>query len=268
MAYITSNGARLYYVKEGDAGDPLVFVHGSWTDHRSWDQVAPLLARRFRVIRYDRRGHSQSEAPPGQGSVHEDVADLELLIERVAGPPAHVAANSFGASIALRLAAKRPDIVRTMVVHEPPLLGLLAGDTEGEPLREAAMQGIATVGDLLSRGELQNGARQFVEVALGPGGWDQLPSDVRETLVSNALTFLDELGDPDGLSLDLGALAQVNKTLVSNGDQSPPFFLAIVEKVASALPNAQRITFAGAGHVPHSTHPGEYAEAVLAFAQS
>ncbi len=84
-----------------------MLVHGSWVDHMEWPFIVPLLAPRFRVTIYDRRGHSQSERLPTQGSVHEDVADLAAIIER-AGAPAHVLGNSMGASISLRLAAERP----------------------------------------------------------------------------------------------------------------------------------------------------------------
>ena len=115
------NGVKLYYEESG-SGQPLVLVHGSWTDLRSWDLVVPSLAERFRVVTYDRRGHSRSERPAGQGSVHEDVADLAAVIESLGLAPAHVIGNSFGGSIVLRLAAERPELFRSLSVHEPPLL--------------------------------------------------------------------------------------------------------------------------------------------------
>jgi pimeloyl-ACP methyl ester carboxylesterase len=120
------NGVGLF-VEDFGSGEPLVLVHGSWVDHMEWPFVVPLLAPRFRVTVYDRRGHSQSERPVAQGSIHEDVADLAAIIER-AGAPAHVAGNSMGGSITLRLAAERPDLLRTVAVHEPPLIDLLQDD--------------------------------------------------------------------------------------------------------------------------------------------
>jgi pimeloyl-ACP methyl ester carboxylesterase len=59
----------LYYERAGERGAPLVLVHGSWGDHHNWESVVPSLAQSFRVLTYDRRGHSQSERPPGQGSI-------------------------------------------------------------------------------------------------------------------------------------------------------------------------------------------------------
>jgi len=72
---------------------------------------------------------------PTQGSVHEDVADLAAIIER-AGAPAHVLGNSMGASVSLRLAAARPELLRTLSVHEPPLFDILRDDPKTNPLAE------------------------------------------------------------------------------------------------------------------------------------
>ena len=74
MAITFINGVRLFWEQHGDRGAPVVFVHGSWGDHHNWDAVVPAFARSFRVFTYDRRGHSQSERLPTQGTIEEDVA--------------------------------------------------------------------------------------------------------------------------------------------------------------------------------------------------
>ena len=97
MPTIEVNGTELFYQVEGK-GEPLVLVHGSWGDHFNWQAVAPELARSFRVLTYDRRGHSQSQRP-AEGTRRDDEDDLGALLESLAFAPAHVAGNSFGASI-------------------------------------------------------------------------------------------------------------------------------------------------------------------------
>jgi pimeloyl-ACP methyl ester carboxylesterase len=129
MPTVTVNGVRLFYELTGD-GPPLLLVHGSWVDHASWNLVVPALAQRFPVLTYDRRGHSQSERPPTQGSAEEDIADLAALIEHLGLAPSHVAGNSFGGSLALRLAAQHPEVVRSVAAHEPPFLALLFDDPD------------------------------------------------------------------------------------------------------------------------------------------
>src|SRR5690606_9225804 len=139
------------------------------------------------------RGHSRSERPAGQGSVHEDVADLAALVEHLGLAPAWVAGNSFGASIALRLAVERPELVRGVLGHEPPLFGVLGDD----PVTASALEEVrGRVGDVAARiasGDHAGAAEQFIDtVALGPGAWAELPPRTREILVENAPTFLDE----------------------------------------------------------------------------
>jgi pimeloyl-ACP methyl ester carboxylesterase len=119
-------GVRLFYESAGRGSRTLVLVHGSWSSHRNWHAVVPALAESFRVVAYDRRGHSLSERPSTQGSVLEDVDDLAGLIEQLDLAPAFVAGSSFGATIALRFAGARPDLVRAVIAHEPPLFPWLA----------------------------------------------------------------------------------------------------------------------------------------------
>src|SRR5688572_2877332 len=126
MPRISVNDVELYYEVQG-SGPPLVLVHGSWDRHEVWTQVAERLARRFRVISYDRRGHSRSERPAGARSRVEDEDDLAALIETLAGEPACVAANSFGGLISLTLAARRPELIRALTVHEPPAMSVAGG---------------------------------------------------------------------------------------------------------------------------------------------
>jgi pimeloyl-ACP methyl ester carboxylesterase len=262
---IKVNGTELFYQVEGK-GEPLVLVHGSWGDHFNWQLVVPELARSFRVLTYDRRGHSQSQRP-AEGTRRDDEDDLGALLESLAFGPAHVAGNSFGASIALGLATRRPELFRTLVVHEPPLLAIAAEDPAIAPVRAEFQTKIVAVIKRLEGGDIPGGARQFVEeVALGAGAWDQLPPQVRETFVTNALTWLDEQKDPDWTNLALSALSGFpSPVLLSEGDQSLPWFPAINRRLSRTLKNSKRHVFAGAGHVPHMTHPQDYVKTVTDF---
>jgi pimeloyl-ACP methyl ester carboxylesterase len=267
--HVRANRTTLYAELAGD-GMPVVFVHGSWGDHHNWDLVVPEIAASYRPVTYDRRGHSQSDRPTGPGSVHEDVADLAALIEALHLAPVHLVGTSFGAIISLHLAAERPALIRSLFVHEPPLVGLLAGDVDRQPIVEAFRERAGGVHKRLHGGDMAGGARQFVEdVALGPGAWDQLPSTVQQTFINNAPTWLDEMSEPDDLDFDLSMLTGFDRpTLLSHGGQSPPMFEPIVERVAKAIPAAYRHTFVDAGHVPHMSHPADYVDALLTFITS
>jgi pimeloyl-ACP methyl ester carboxylesterase len=267
MAYVHVNGVNLFYEITGE-GHPLVLVHGSWADGSiSWLPVVQGLAESTQVVTFDRRGHSQSERPPGQGSRRQDEDDLAALIETLGLAPTNVAGNSFGASITLGLAARRPELLRAVIAHEPPLASLLAGDPELLPLLEEFQTKNEAVAGLLKRGEIEEGAKQFAEeIAIGPGSWELFPAEVQRTFIGNAPTYLDEVEDPAGADIDLQALSGYNgPALLTEGDQSLPWLRKIVEKLAEALPQAQRATYKGAGHLPQWTHPDDFIASLIQF---
>ena len=235
-------------------------------DH-NWDLVVPRLAESFRVLTYDRRGHSESERLPEQGSVREDVADLAALIGHLGLGPAWVAGNSFGASIALRLVGERSDLLRGVIAHEPPLFALLANNPSTAPMLDEVGRRIGAVVERIASGDDAGAAEQFVEtVALGPGSWDRLSPDLQQTFITNAPTFLDEAHDPAQLAFDLAWIRAFHRpSLFTTGDQSPPTFALVVEKLAEVLPNASVVTFPGAGHIPHLTHADAYVNAITTF---
>jgi pimeloyl-ACP methyl ester carboxylesterase len=269
MAHALVNGVRLHCELEGNSGPVLVLVHGSWDSLHDWDAIVPALAKSFRVLRYDRRGHSQSERPAGQGSVHEDVADLAALIGHFGFAPAWVVGNSFGASISLRLAATHPELLRGLIAHEPPLFSLLADDPVIAPLLADVQRKIDAVAERIANDDPAGATEQFVEtVALGPGTWQKIPPEGQDIMIRNAPTFLDESRDPAQLAFDLAWLRDFRKpTLLTMGDRSPPFFAPVVRRIAGVLAQAKLVTMAGAGHAPHVSHPDAYVDEVRTFIQ-
>jgi pimeloyl-ACP methyl ester carboxylesterase len=265
MPYVSANDVELYYELTG-TGDPLVLVHGGWSDHANWQTVAPALAQSFLVVAYDRRGHGQSQRGD-QGTRRDQEDDLAGVIESLGRGPAHVAGTSLGASIALGLAARRPELVRSVIAHEPPLISVVAGDPGVQPLLAEVHAAIEAVVARLASGDIEGGARLFVEeVALGPGAWEQLPEPLRATMIDSAPAFAAEQRDPTWPSIDLPALGRVERpVLLTQGDQSPSWFLEIVAKLAEEMDRAEVHTYSGAGHAPHISHPADYLAGVTAF---
>ena len=255
------NGVRLYYELHG-SGEPLALVHGSWGDATGWEFVMPSLAESFHVLSFDRRGHSRSERPDTAGSVDQDGDDLAALLETLDLAPAHVMTNSYGGNIALRLAARRPDLFRSLSCHEPPLWNLIAGDPETQAMLEQGAKSLEAVGRRIAEGDHEGAARQFVEeVAFGPGTWDnELPPEVRAIFTENAPTFLDELQDPEQLRIDEELLTRLELPVrLTEGSESPPAFRRVIERLMQLIPGATRETIDGAAHLPHLTTPDVYA---------
>ena len=256
------NGVRLYYELHGD-GAPLALVHGSWVDGTAWRFVVPGLAESFRVLVYDRRGHSRSERPESQGSVDEDGDDLAALLKALGLAPAHIVTSSFGGTIALRLATGSPEVFRSLSCHEPPLWGLLEDDPESQELLQQGARSLEAIGRRIAEGDYEGAARQFVEqVALGPGAWENvLPPEGRAIFVQNAPTFLDEFQDLDVLKIGEDALSRLEIPVrLTDGSESTPVFRRAIDRLAELIPRVTRETIEGAAHVPHLTTPERYVE--------
>lgn len=266
MPTIHVNDVELHYEAQGE-GPPLVLVHGGWSSLHNWDTVAPALAESFRVVRYDRRGHGQSSRPTDQGSRQDQENDLAAMIEALDRGPAHVVGTSFGASIAIGLASRRPKVVASVIAHEPPLMSLVADDPKVQAVLSEVQVSIQSVLGRLARGEREEAARQFVEeIALGPGAWEQLPEPLRQTMIDSGTAFAAEQRDPHWADVDPRDLAGIELPVsLTQGDQSPPWFAGIMTGLATAMDHADLLTFRGAGHAPHLTHPNAYVAAVRGF---
>lgn len=126
MGTLDVPGATLHYEVRG-SGPVLLLICGGIYDAAGYAGLADLLAGRYTVVTYDRRGNSRSplDGPPERQRVETHADDASRLLAEVADGPAFVFGNSSGAQIGLELAARHPEQVRALVAHEPPLLTLL-----------------------------------------------------------------------------------------------------------------------------------------------
>jgi pimeloyl-ACP methyl ester carboxylesterase len=251
-----------FHVEESGSGEPLVLVHGAFGSTVRWSLIVDDLAESFHVVNYDRRGHGNSSGGVVPPTRVEQEDDLAGLIERLGLGPVHLVGSSFGGAMALSLAARRSDLVRTVAVHEPPLVGFAAPD----PLIDRVLDDVADVSAMIDRGALEAACREFVErIALGAGAWELLPTEVREAMVRHAYSWAGEMRDPDAWTADLDGIEQV-PVLLTSGDRSPAWFGPIMTGLRAALPDAIALTMLGAGHTPHVTHPAEYVDLLTHFA--
>jgi pimeloyl-ACP methyl ester carboxylesterase len=258
------NSVELAFEESGSSGDPLVLVHGSWVDHHIWSLVAPRLAESFRVLQYDRRGYGGSERGLGPYGIQQDVEDLAALLESRDHFPAHVVGTSLGGSVALRLAVSRPELLRGVVVHEPPLFGLLDPGSEDVRAFRAASDDVAA---RVGAGDVEAAARRFVELLeSSPGGWERLSPESQVGLARNAVRWLDEYSGSGMFDIDRAELRAFDPpVLVTSGSLSPPVYARIADRLSDTLPNAVRRRLEGTGHVPQATDPGLYASALFDF---
>lgn len=96
----------------------LVFSNSLGTDFRIWDRVEALLRDRYRILRYDKRGHGLSDAPASAWGMQDNVHDLAALMDHLGLKSAAVCGLSVGGLIAQGLAAERPDLVRLLILSD------------------------------------------------------------------------------------------------------------------------------------------------------
>jgi pimeloyl-ACP methyl ester carboxylesterase len=124
-------GATLYYEVQG-SGPVLVMIPGGPADAGIFAGVARYLADRYTVVAYDPRGNSRStfDGTPQEQDLDVHGDDAARLIQALGGEAAYVLGSSGGAQIGLNLAARHPELVRTLVAHEPPCLKLLPDSSD------------------------------------------------------------------------------------------------------------------------------------------
>jgi pimeloyl-ACP methyl ester carboxylesterase len=115
--FVTVGGLRLRYRDWGGDGPPLLALHGAAAHAHWWDPVAPLLARRLRVLALDWRGHGRSEWPRPPAYRSEDfAADVLGVIERLGLAKVVLAGHSMGGHAALAFAAWHPAALGRLIV--------------------------------------------------------------------------------------------------------------------------------------------------------
>ncbi|KCV81946.1 3-oxoadipate enol-lactonase [Actibacterium atlanticum] len=115
MKTLNLNGVRIAYSDVG-TGAPVVFANALGTDMRVWDPVLDHLPKGLRIVRYDMRGHGQSDCPPGPYAMGTLVRDAEALLDALNIRDCVFVGLSLGGMVAQGLAVKRLDQVRAMVL--------------------------------------------------------------------------------------------------------------------------------------------------------
>lgn len=228
----------LHVTASGPAEGPLVvLVHGTMDRSASFAHLTRRL-RDLRCVRYDRRGYGRSRAA-GPGTIHDHADDLEAVLD---GRPAVVVGHSFGGAVALVVAARRPDLVRGLLVYEAALSWL-----EWWPGNSAGATALAA-----DAGDPGDAAEAFLRRMIG-GRWDELPARTRADRRAEGPALLLELRSlREGPPCELSSV--VAPTIVVRGSRSPAHLRDGAAHLAEALPNAELFECDGAGHGGHQSH--------------
>lgn len=259
MAMVDVGDAALYYEVSG-SGPAMVFVHGMCGDADVWAGQAGRFSDRFTCVRYDRRGHSRS----GRGAVPVTVArhadDAAGLIDALGLAPCLLVASSSGAVVAVDLAIRHGQLVRGIVLSEPPLSGL---DPAAWRSAGADLDGIAK---LAATVDGQSVAVDAFFTLMCPGLWANLDEAGRDRYRANAGIGFTDLRSPP-LQVTPADLAAITvPVLVLTGEASHPALRSVAHRLAAALPDARLVDIPNCGHVTYAEQPADFAHAVSIFA--
>jgi non-heme chloroperoxidase len=274
------NGTRLEVIEEG-TGEPVVFVHGSASDYRTWKSQLEDLGSRYRAIAYSRRYHWPNDAIPRDAdySMDEHVDDLQALLRSLDAGAVHLVGHSYGAFVALLLAMREPQRVRTLVLAEPPAITLFVSNKPrpaeilsllvSRPRAAIAIMrfGVRGVGPATAaarRGDMDAAMRIFGTAVLGPDFYRRLSSSRLEQIGANTIKaeFLGSGFAP--LRDELVRRLQVPTLLVS-GEHSPGLFHRLLDRLEELLPHPQRVEVRGASHIMHEDNVTDYNAALRSF---
>lgn len=257
MAFVRVNGVVLHYEDRGGRDRPaLVFSNSLGTDFRIWDAVVGLLGDRWRIVRYDKRGHGLSEATPAPYRVDDHVADLEALLSHLGVGSCALVGLSVGGVIAQGLAAARPDLVKALVLMDTAAK-IGTDELWNARIEAVGKGGIASLADAIMQ-------RWFTPSYRSPDN----PDFVGYTAMLTRTT-------PDGYAGTCAALRDADLTastralalpvLAIAGDQDGATPPELVRATADLIRGSQFRIIADAGHLPCIEQPAAVSNLIANF---
>ena len=252
-------GRQLHYVDQGEEGQSpvIIFIHGGLDDYRCWQYQVDSFSKKYHSISYSRRFAYPNKwiGNVAQDNTIEDNAkDLVELIKKLDLAPAHLVGASYGAFIALYCVSKNPDLAKTMVLNEPPIMQFLARS----PIKEDVelLQRFRT--RVLSPTQNASRVRDFrkaAQVAIDgimeiENYFGHLPEEGKQFLIDNAKSLESELESTISTSYTMEDVKQVTTipTLLVKGELSPKYFLRIVDILSDNMPNSEQIVIPNVSH--------------------
>ena len=261
---ISVNGAELSYTDSGQ-GPTLLLVHGAGQDSRAWSPSLEDLARDHRVIAYDRRGYGGSSGAPLVGGWRQHGDDAAEIIAKLGSAPIVVAGWSGGGDVALHLGAEHPDLVRSLVLAETPLVRLFA--VPGPVVWKFLWKFLLIRVQRLLRGDraAAEAFARWVTSENGSNTYDRpdYPQERRDMLLRNVPGLWADFslrGRPDHSDALLHRVRS-RVTLVV-GDMGQPLFRRSAEAFAERLPDATITTITGSNHAFTFHQPERFAKAI------
>jgi pimeloyl-ACP methyl ester carboxylesterase len=266
MHTLRVNGYDMAYLELGK-GHPLVCVHGTLGDFRTWSAVMGPLSKKHRVISVSLR-HFFPEHWDGAGDDYkmaQHVADVIAFIEQIEPKPVDLMGHSRGGHIAFRLAQQRPDLLRRLVLAEPggDLDATLEPAGPAKPASPAAR--ILTSIGRIKAGDIDGALQNFFEGIEGDGSWARLPAAAKQQLRDNVFTLPGQVGENRKPFCEADAMAILTPTLFIGGEKTKGSLPLVLRALSAKVASARVAMIEGASHWMFEQAPQRYAEIVTEF---
>ncbi len=251
--FVEVNGQKLHYRQWSEEGPPLVLLHGVTSSSTSWDHIAPEFASRYRVMALDLRGHGQS-SKPARGYTWADhyAADVVAFVKGHLEQPAFLVGHSLGAMVTVPVAVGAPDMVRAIVLEDPPAFPSVDRRERFQPtLQLKRMPYQQRLQELLAMGLSR-------EVAV-------YRADNLEAMSEQVLVELMEGNTAYQADAWFPRVSCPALVILGNPDRGGVVRLADRPRLARLLKGARIVEWADVGHGVHSEQPQRFVSEVMAF---
>jgi pimeloyl-ACP methyl ester carboxylesterase len=252
--------SELPYEERG-SGEPVLLVPGTGFGSASWGQFGEQLARRRRVIAYERRGFT-STAREEADDVRVHAEDARSILDRAGAMPADVVGWSGGGLAALALAVEHPEAVRSLLLIEPSVHGTRA-------ITASAIW--MTIRAQLAK--LRGGQRAATDLAyrwtftyrgLRRNAWEEMPAEWRDGVLDHTDAVAAEQSHE--VSTRYPSADQLRgldlPVTIAVGERGQPYFQRIARRLARLLPRVEVRSVPEASHAVHLDSPDEVAALV------
>ena len=260
-------GTGLHYVEAGQ-GEPMVLLHGGMGDCWSWGPQIEAFASRFRVVSYSRRynyPNSNTPSEPNHSCRHE-AQDLGAFLHELRCGPAHLVGTSYGALTALTYAVDKPGEVLSLVLAEPPMMSWVRAAPDGALVCDAFTREVWEVAaSAFAQGCTRHAMRHLYDGMRGQGTFDTLHNAQVEAVLRNARAMEMLLRSTEPFpDVPWPAVVRLRlPVLLISGERTVPLHRLAHAALVRALPQAQQMVIAGAGHAAASENPDAFNAAVL-----
>lgn len=259
------NGTDLAYIDRGQ-GSPVVFIHDSLGDYRSFAREFNSLARNHHVIAYSRRYHfpNHSTGKESDYSYEQNAKDLADFIRALNLGPVALVGHGYGATIAAIVAAEHPELVKSLTISEPGFEALL-DSSRAYRSRYAREEIFGIIRKPLSKGDVEKPVQIYMDW-LGAEKWSNLGAEDQYRRKQNANALRAQTAFPLAPTFACTDAKKISApTLLVSGERRSPNSAEITGILSACIPNAERATVPNSGPAPYLDNADGYTRVVSEF---